>query len=141
MTRIIVITTLAAVAISGVSVFVIDRGIFKRHLAVQKTLETEVQKRTEELQTVNNQLLKANEQLKLHDRMQEFINIAAHELRTPAQSILGYAELAMTDPPIEIKSFIDAIYRNAFRIQKLTKDILDVTRIESHRLTLNKINF
>jgi signal transduction histidine kinase len=72
---------------------------------------------------------------------QEFINIAAHELRTPAQSILGYAELAMTDPPIEIKSFIDAIYRNAFRIQKLTKDILDVTRIESHRLILNKINF
>jgi len=134
MTRIIVITTLAAVAITGVSVFVIDRGIYKRHLAVQKTLETEVQKRTEELQTVNNQLLKANEQLKLHDRMQqEFINIAAHELRTPAQSILGYAELAMTDPPIEIKSFIDAIYRNAFRIQKLTKDILDVTRIESHR--------
>ena len=134
MTRIIVITTLAAVAITGVSVFVIDRGIYKRHLAVQKTLETEVQKRTEELQTVNNQLLKANEQLKLHDRMQqEFINIAAHELRTPAQSILGYAELAMTDPPIEIKSFTDAIYRNAFRIQKLTKDILDVTRIESHR--------
>jgi CHASE3 domain sensor protein len=69
MTRIIVITTLAAVAITGVSVFVIDRGIYKRHLAVQKTLETEVQKRTEELQTANNQLLKANEQLKLHDRI------------------------------------------------------------------------
>src|SRR5215472_14141624 len=142
MTRIIVIITLAAAAITGVSVFVIDRGIYKRHLVVKKTLETEVQKRTEELQTVNNQLITANEQLKLHDRMQqEFINIAAHELRTPAQSILGYAELAMTDPPIEIKSFIDAMYRNAFRIQKLTKDILDVTRIESHRLTLNKINF
>jgi len=72
---------------------------------------------------------------------QEFINIAAHELRTPAQTILRYAELAMTDPSIEIKSFIDAIYRNAFRIQKLTKDLLDVTRIESHRLALNKINF
>ena len=33
------------------------------------------------------------------------------------------------------------IYRNAFRIQKLTKDILDVTRIESHTLMLNKIKF
>jgi signal transduction histidine kinase len=141
-TRIIVITTLAAAGITGVSVFVIDRGIYKRHLAIQRSLETEVKKRTEELQTVNNQLLIANEQLKLHDRMQqEFINVAAHELRTPAQSILGYAELAIVDPPSEIKSFIDAIYRNAFRIQKLTKDILDVTRIESHRLTLNKINF
>jgi CHASE3 domain sensor protein len=141
-TRIIVITTLAAAGITGVSVFAIGRGIYKRHLAVQRSLEAEVKKRTGELQTANNQLLLANEQLKLHDRMQqEFINVAAHELRTPAQSILGYAELAMIDPPIEIKSFIDAIYRNAFRIQKLTKDILDVTRIESHRLTLNKINF
>ncbi|MGB8934821.1 MAG: histidine kinase dimerization/phospho-acceptor domain-containing protein [Candidatus Nitrosopolaris sp.] len=82
------------------------------------------------------------EKLKEHDKLQqEFINIAAHELRTPAQSILGYAELAMIDPPIEIKSFIDAMYRNAFRIQKLTKDILDVTRIESHTLRLNKIKF
>jgi signal transduction histidine kinase len=143
MTRIIVITTLAAVAITSVSVFVIDRGIFKRHF-VQKTLETEVRKRTEELQTVNNQLLKANEQLKLHDRMQqEFINIAAHELRTPAQSILGYAELAKTDPQIEKEtmSFIDGMYRNALRIQKLTKDVLDVTRIESDTLRLNKIKF
>jgi signal transduction histidine kinase len=66
---------------------------------------------------------------------QEFINIAAHKLRTPAQSILGYTELAMTDPPIEIKSFIDAIYRNAFRIQKLTQDILDVIKIESPTLS------
>jgi hypothetical protein len=86
--------------------------------------------------------LELYEKLKEHDKMQqEFINIAAHELRTPAQSILGYAELAMIDPPIEIKSFIDAMYRNAFRIQKLTKDILDVTRIESHTLRLNKIKF
>jgi signal transduction histidine kinase len=54
---------------------------------------------------------------------------------------VGYVELAMVDPPIEIKSFIDAMYRNAFRIQKLTKDILDVTRIESHTLRLNKIKF
>ena len=86
--------------------------------------------------------LELYEKLKEHDKLQqEFINIAAHELRTPAQSILGYVELAMVDPPIEIKSFIDAMYRNAFRIQKLTKDILDVTRIESHTLRLNKIKF
>jgi signal transduction histidine kinase len=72
---------------------------------------------------------------------QEFINIAAHELRTPAQSILGYAELAKTDPQYieeQAQSFTDAIYRNAYRIQKLTKDILDVTRIESNTLRLNK---
>jgi two-component system sensor histidine kinase VicK len=85
------------------------------------------------------------EKLKEHDKMQkEFINIAAHELRTPAQSILGYAEMAKVDPNYiekHIESFIDVIYRNGLRIHKLTKDILDVTRIESHTLNLDKIKF
>ena len=89
--------------------------------------------------------LELYEKLKEHDKMQqEFINIAAYELRTPAQSILGYAELAKADPHYiekQIQSFIDVIYRNALRIQKLTKDVLDVTRIESHTLRLNKIRF
>ena len=87
----------------------------------------------------------ANEQFKLNDIMQrEFINIAAHELRTPAQSVLGYAELmrenaldkqAMIGESIEE---IEAIYRNAIRLQKLTNDILDVSRIESQTLRLDK---
>jgi two-component system, OmpR family, sensor histidine kinase VicK len=88
--------------------------------------------------------LELYQKVKQHDKMQqEFINIAAHELRTPAQSILGYAELAKTDPQTEKEtlSYIDGMYRNAFRIQKLTKDILDVTRIESDTLRLNKVKF
>jgi two-component system sensor histidine kinase VicK len=83
-----------------------------------------------------------NEELKRADKMQrDFINIAAHELRTPAQSILGYAELASSDPELrkhDKHGFIDAMYRNAFRLRRLTNDILDVTRIESHTLQLNK---
>jgi sugar-specific transcriptional regulator TrmB len=89
--------------------------------------------------------LELYQKLKHHDKMQqEFINIAAHELRTPAQSILGFTELAKIDPEYiekQPQSFIDGMYRNAFRIQKLTKDILDVTRIESDTLRLNKIKF
>jgi two-component system sensor histidine kinase VicK len=94
-------------------------------------------------QSLWNQV-KLYEELKKHDKMQqEFINIAAHELKTPAQSILGYAELAIADPPSEkqIQSFIGVIYRNAFRLQKLTEDILEVARIESQTLALNKIRF
>jgi two-component system, OmpR family, sensor histidine kinase VicK len=83
-----------------------------------------------------------NEELKRADKMQkEFINIAAHELRTPAQSILGYSELASTDPELskyDIQGFLDAIHRNAIRLYRLTKDILDVTKIESDTLQLNK---
>ena len=83
-----------------------------------------------------------NEELKRAGKMQkEFINIAAHELRTPAQSILGYAELANSDPELskhDKQGLINAIYRNSLRLQKLTKDILDVTKIESNALQLNK---
>ena len=84
------------------------------------------------------------EQLKLHDKMQkEFINIAAHELRTPIQPILGLAEvLSSKRGRIEqYNELIDAIIRNAKRLQRLTEDILDVTKIESNSLILNKQQF
>ena len=88
---------------------------------------------------------KLYQRLRKHDKMQqEFINIAAHELRTPAQSILGYAELAKGDPQYMEKhaqSFLEVMHRNAIRISKLTKDILDVTRIEGQTLNLDKIRF
>ena len=84
------------------------------------------------------------EQLKAHDKMQkEFINIAAHELRTPIQPILGLSEVlsSKTGSIEQYYELIDAIIRNARRLQRLTEDILDVTRIESNSLTLNKQQF
>jgi signal transduction histidine kinase len=84
------------------------------------------------------------EQLKIQDRMQQdFINIAAHELRTPIQPILGLSEVALSKAiktqDSELIQLLNIIYRNAKRLQQLTEDILDVTRIESHQpLILNK---
>ena len=80
------------------------------------------------------------EKLAVHDKMQkEFINIAAHELRTPIQPILGLSEvlqdLVHKEPE---KAYIEMILRNARRLEKLTEDLLDVTRIESHSFHLNK---
>ncbi|MGA9150307.1 MAG: ATP-binding protein, partial [Candidatus Nitrosopolaris sp.] len=137
----IIVITLVAASIIGVSVFVINRGIHKRHFAIQRSLENEVKQRTEELQIVNNQLLITNERLKLHDRMQQdFINVAAHELRTPIQPILGLSQILRTKAKDSM--FIDSldiISRNAIRLQRLTEDILDVQKIESHTLQLNKV--
>jgi signal transduction histidine kinase len=88
------------------------------------------------------QLKEAHEQLKTHDRMQrDFINIAAHELRTPIQPILGLAESARSkikSEDTELMQFLDVISRNAKRLHRLTEDILDVTRIESHSLILKE---
>jgi signal transduction histidine kinase len=87
-----------------------------------------------------------NEELRKVDNMQkEFVNIAAHELRTPAQSIVGYTELLLTDPKYiqmdKKEGFLDAIYRNSIRLAGLTKDILDVARIENQTLQLHKQRF
>lgn len=80
------------------------------------------------------------EKLAVHDKMQkEFINIAAHELRTPIQPILGLSgvlqDLVHKEPE---RVYVEMISRNARRLEKLTEDLLDVTRIESHSFHLNK---
>jgi two-component system, OmpR family, sensor histidine kinase VicK len=83
------------------------------------------------------------EQLQVHDKMQkDFINIAAHELRTPIQPILsitGILKSKINDN--EQNDLFDIITRNAKRLQQLTEDILDVTRIESHTLELKNESF
>jgi two-component system sensor histidine kinase VicK len=83
------------------------------------------------------------EQLKIHDKMQkEFINITAHELRTPVQPILVLTEvLRASAKDNEAHKLLDSIVKGAKRLQKLSNDILDVTRIESHSLQLIKEKF
>ena len=125
--------------------------------------------RTKKLEEANKQLALANEQLKLNEKAQkEFINVAAHELRTPIVPILGLSELlysqmnkSMPDddndkgrkqllqPEQQEKQQqqdflqkkkqlekLEVIIRNASRLQRLTEDILDVTKIESQALKL-----
>jgi nitrogen-specific signal transduction histidine kinase len=86
------------------------------------------------------QLKEANEQLKQHDKMQkEFINVAAHELRTPIQPILGLTEVVYSQiQNTEQRELLDTVVRNAERLKRLADDIVDVTKIESQSLKLNK---
>ena len=95
---------------------------------------------------LHQKLSKMYEQLKTHDRMQkEFINIAAHELRTPIQPILGLTgELLRSNnsrhrrSAAEQDELLDVIMRNAKRLHRLADDILDVTKIESESLNIKK---
>jgi len=82
-----------------------------------------------------------NEELRRAEKMQkEFINIASHEIKTPTQAILGYSALLQKHPD-KTEQISKALCRNAKRLQKLTDDILDVSRIESQALKLNKEQF
>jgi len=100
------------------------------------------------------QSYETNEKLQEADKVQrEFINIAAHELRTPIVPILNLAELLYSkvkehqlqqgevQEEEEQKEMLEIILRNANRLHQLTGDILDVTRIESNTLKLRKEKF
>src|SRR5215467_1357629 len=87
-------------------------------------------------------LNQTHEQLKIHSKMQkEFLDIAAHELRSPIQPILGLTEILLSDKRIDRaaqEEKLNVIARNAKRLKLLTDDILDVTKIEGHTLQLTK---
>jgi len=94
---------------------------------------------------IQQEKLKEYEKLKEADKMKtEFINVAAHELRTPIQPIIGLGEVLRsrnTVNPQEYNEYLDVIIRNAKRLQQLADDILDVTKIESQSLKLKNERF
>jgi len=83
------------------------------------------------------------EKLKLQDKMQrEFINTAAHELRTPIQPILGLSQVLELDiNNKERTQMVETISRNAKRLLRLSENLLDVARIDSQSLQLRKEEF
>lgn len=107
------------------------------------SLDIEVRRRTTEMNDSNERLALAIDRLKNQEKMQkEFINVAAHELRTPIQPILGLSEILRSrlskGQEWQGRDLLDIIIRNAKRLQRLAEDILDVTRIESQSLKLKK---
>jgi len=78
--------------------------------------------------------LKRSEQLKT-----EFMNIAAHELKSPITPIKGYLDLIIKDENInkKIKKWVEISLRNTEKLLKLVNDILDVSRLDSDTMIFN----
>jgi len=106
-------------------------------------LNEQVKRRTKDLEESNERLKTANEKLNIHDKMQkEFIDITAHELRTPIQPILVLTEyIRNRTKDKEQIELLDVIIKNTKRLKNLAEEILDVTRIERGVLSLNKERF
>jgi signal transduction histidine kinase len=96
---------------------------------------------------LTSELKGLNEQLKYKDRLKDqFINIAAHELRTPIQPILGLTEVirsrsAASATHKQDEEFLEIIIRNAKRLRGLSEKILDISKIENRILRLDKERF
>jgi len=90
-----------------------------------------------EMLSIQYQKVKESEKIKT-----EFINIAAHELRTPIQPILGLSDMIYSKvKDEELHELLEVIIRNAKRLKRLTDNLLDVTKIEGRSLKLNKEKF
>lgn len=125
--------------LAGTSVSVIVLAVFVNRAA---SLDREVRRRTSELEASNSlitlqkkELEKANEDLKHLDRMKdEFLNIAAHELRTPITPILMATE--ELEDALGKRSDVRMISRNAKKLQQLVQNVLDLARIENNTFKL-----
>jgi two-component system, OmpR family, sensor histidine kinase VicK len=92
---------------------------------------------------IYDEIMQAYEKIQRHDKMQkEFIDIAAHELRTPLQPIIGITTILKDEIQSKRhKELLDVVLRNTERLKKLSEEVLDVTKIESDSFNLNKENF
>jgi signal transduction histidine kinase len=111
-----------------------------------------IKEKEEALEESNKNLVLANEKLSLQSKIQrDFINITAHELRTPIVPIITLSELLYSKIKTENEiqknpskenekkqEFLEVILRNCYRLYRLTEDVLDVTKIESQTLKMNK---
>jgi len=109
------------------------------HYSKEKELANQLRESKEKLEAMNKELIRKD---KIKD---EFVSIAAHELRTPIQVILGFTELGREGTMSPAEAF-DGITDAALRLRKIATDILDVSRIESgtlsyhfYKVRINKI--
>lgn len=117
----------------------LDQQLHEKPIIIKKESKEQKQQQEQQESTIA-ETKSSEEELKVRSLMQmEFINMAAHELRTPIQPILGLSEVLISRiKDTEQLQLLNAIVRNAKRLQQLTNDILDVTQIESYSLNVMK---
>lgn len=103
---------------------------------IQKSND-EIGSLAKDLDYMKNRLKEREEELlKQNDLKDQFINVAAHELKTPVQPIINFSKLALKGWADKDES-LRIIDKEGHRLQKLTHDILDVSRIQSGTLSYN----
>ena len=120
--------------VAMITIGIISFGVFYGVTNWHKEMRKQVLKHKIELE-------QRAEKLAIIDQGQkEFIDIAAHEFRTPIQSVLGYSEFIRSSL-VNFDDYFDNLFKNARRLEKITNDILDVSKIDSENYELSKTDF
>jgi signal transduction histidine kinase len=117
---------------------VTEMGKIDQQLAQQRN---ELRLLRDRLARRNLQLAAANAELQRLDELKsQFVSIAAHELRAPLTSAVGYVEILLEEDPDPLtgqqREFLEIVQSSSQRLLKITRDLLDVTRIEAGRVDL-----
>ncbi len=122
------------VLLSGALVFALVLGIllFRLRREIHRRINTE-----KKLRLARDEAEKANRAKTI------FLAGMTHELRTPMNSILGYSELLQRSPELrpEQKKQLEAINSSGQHLLNLINEVLDMSRIESGKISLDQKNF
>ncbi len=118
----------------------------RQHRAELVRLSQQLTIAVSRLEDANHQLDRARREAEAARRLKtEFATAISHELRTPLNLVIGFSEMLLRATsssapltPAQLSSDIEAIHRNASHITDLINDVLDLSRIEAHRLALRK---
>ncbi len=110
----------------------------------KKKLEIQVADRTKEIQQKTILLESANQELvRLNDLKNEFLGIAAHDLRNPLSAIIGFIDLIIQDikeqafDPAQSLSDLESILSSGKQMSHLISELLDISAIESGKINLS----
>jgi signal transduction histidine kinase len=110
--------------------------LFEKTWRAHQELEQKVDERTRELTSAVDEIKKVSK------RKSDFISAVSHELRTPLTSIKGYASILLTgklgDIPQDVRERLDKINRHSDELVHLVNDLLDISRIESGKVTMKQ---
>ena len=116
--------------------------ILERQLEQQRATIIEAQHDSESLQESYGNLEKAHAVAQAATRAKsEFLANMSHEIRTPMTAILGYADL-LRDPELtrgDHHTYLNVIRRNGDHLLDLINDVLDLSKIEAGRMTIEQV--
>ncbi len=116
----------------------------RAHKRQRRVLEAQVDERTKELTETLVELERSKERAEAANQAKSvFLANMSHEFRTPLNAILGFTQLMLRDKSIDQDQVenLEIVHRSSEHLLGLINDVLEISKIEAGRATLNPLVF